>query len=309
MKKLYLSLFLFLCFLNLRAQNDLTAGLPFIPSYNETDSSSLMKAYKEEVIDPEEVEKPEMTTTIATDRPDQTECPFIVPVKMFQIETGYQVEYDKNASISTKNNTYNTTLIKYGVSKQMEFRLIAEYLGTSVKDRSIENRTSRVSGMNSITVGAKIFICNQRGWLPKTSLITHLELPYFGSSLFRVKHLAPRFRFLMQHTISERVSFSYNIGGEWDGSSQDATLVYTASLGIGLVRNLGMFIEAYGFVTENSNTQDEFNGSFTNDHRFDGGFTYLLNSNLQLDVSGGIGVSKASPDSFLSCGVSWRFAR
>ncbi len=163
--------------------------------------------------------------------------------------------------------------------------------------------------MNSVALGTKIFICEERGIIPKTSLLAHLELPYMGSPQFKAKHLAPRFRFSMQHTLSDRFSFSYNVGGEWDGNSQDATIIYTASLGAKVVGNLNMYVEAYGFMTENSNMQNEFSGTFLNDHRVDGGFTYLLKDNLQLDLSGGFGISKISPDSFLSCGLSWRFPR
>jgi hypothetical protein len=309
MKRIYFILGMIFISNYIFSQDIFTTDLPKVQSYNEGDSSVLMKSYQNYDMKQSNEEEKREIPSIATDRPDQTESPFIVPVKMIQVETGYQVENDKVNGVKIKNYTYNTTLLKYGASKNIEFRLIAEYLGTSIIDKQKDISNKRTNGMNSITIGSKIFICEQKGLLPKTSLITHLELPYFGSSIFKVKHLAPRFRFLMQHTISDRVAFSYNLGGEWDGSSQNATLIYTASLGIGLVTNLGMFIEAYGFVTENSNSKSEFNGSFMNDHRLDGGLTYLLNKNLQLDVSGGIGISKISPVSFLSCGVSWRFSR
>jgi hypothetical protein len=41
---------------------------------------------------------------------------------------------------------------------------------------------------------------------------------------------------------------------------------------------------------------------------FDGGLTYLINDNLQLDARVGIGVFNAeSPDYFTGFGVSWRY--
>jgi hypothetical protein len=243
---------------------------------------------------------------IATDRPDQTESPFIVPAGRVQIETGYWVENDKDENTKIKNRAYNTSLIKVGLSKFVELRLIAEYLGTSRYDRSTNAKIGTMNGMNSIAVGSKIFLCEERGIIPKTSLITHLQLPYFGNKNFRPSYVAPRFRFLMQHTLSEKISLSYNVGGEWDGTTKNTTGIYTISLGIALAKGLNMFVESYGFLTENSSEDDKFNGTFSNDHRLDGGFTYLLQNNLQLDISGGIGLSKNSPDSFMSCGISWR---
>lgn len=253
--------------------------------------------------------KPTEVPSIATDRPDQTECPYLVPTGLFQIETGTWIENDKSGNIRQQNITYNTSLLKYGVSKNFELRFIAEYKGEYTYDRSTDTLLSKNVGMNSVAIGTKIFICEQKGIIPKTSLIAHLQLPYFGRKDFRPNHLAPRFRFTMQNTITDRISLSYNLGGEWEGNTGSSTIIYTVSLAIGLVDRLGMYVEAYGFVTENSNNQDQFDGSFTDDHRFDMGFTYLLQNNLQLDVSGGVGLTDDSPDNFLSCGVSWRFPR
>ncbi len=61
--------------------------------------------------------------SIQTDRPDQTECPFIVPVGYIQFETGTSVEL-----ITKENKIYShpSLLIKYGMSKHFELRLITE---------------------------------------------------------------------------------------------------------------------------------------------------------------------------------------
>ncbi|WP_209319853.1 transporter [Ancylomarina longa] len=59
---------------------------------------------------------------------------------------------------------------------------------------------------------------------------------------------------------------------------------------------LNAFAELYGFLP----------GKGKNDHRWDGGLTYEVNENLQLDISTGIGLSKVSPDFFPSLGLSIR---
>jgi hypothetical protein len=267
-----------------------------------------ISGYAQLSVDTTTVKKEEEVAPIATDRPDQTECPFIVPKGHMQIETGTQIEVDKSQDdLVDKNLTYNTTLFKYGVNEHFELRLISEFIGTRSRIASSDSMVARSAGLNSFAVGTKIFLCEQKGIIPKTSLICHLQLPYFGSQDNRPHHLAPRFRFLMQHTISNRFSLSYNLGAEWDGNTTTATAIYTLSLGIALVDRLSMFVETYGFMAENASNQDVFNGTFANDHRFDAGFTYLLRNNLQLDTSAGIGLSKGSPDGFVSCGLSWRF--
>lgn len=58
------------------------------------------------------------------------------------------------------------------------------------------------------------------------------------------------------------------------------------------------FTELYGFL----------NKYVKADHRFDAGFTYLLNDYLMIDASSGFGISEISPQYFLSCGISCRLA-
>ena len=233
---------------------------------------------------------------IATDRPDQTESPYLVPVGYFQIETGFQLEADKRDGQSEKNLTYHSSLLKYGISKNLELRFITEYLGYQ-RENETDRVTASMNGFSPVSVGGKLFICEQKGFLPKTSLIAHIDLPYLGRQEFRPSFIAPRFRFTMQHSLSSRVNLSYNLGGEWDGESPNATGIYTLTTGISLIKNLGVYLELYGFLRERS----------APDHRFNGGFTYLLNNNLQLDTSVGVGINEASPDSFVSTGFSWRF--
>ena len=38
----------------------------------------------------------------------------------------------------------------------------------------------------------------------------------------------------------------------------------------------------------------------------DGGFTYALADNLQIDVLGGVGISEAAEDWFVGAGLVWR---
>ncbi len=240
--------------------------------------------------------------TIITDRPDQTEAPQLTPRGFFQVETGAQCEYDYDSETGTRseNSLLNTTLWKYGASKYFELRLITEYASDKFKFTSRNETTDtviKVSGFNPIAIGSKIAIQKEKGIIPDISLITHLELPYFGASDYRPDYIVPRFRFLFAHTLTDRLTFSYNLGAEWENGSNASTGIYTASLGINLFKNLNMFVESYGFLRENSKA----------DNRLDGGFTYLLTNNIQLDCSGGIGLNDISPDYFVSGGISFRF--
>ena len=85
------------------------------------------------------------TEPIQTDRPDQTETPAIVPKGMFQVETGFSFQKNKQ---NNNTNTLPSTLWKYGVNENFELRLITEFVSERIEDRTF-------SGLNPISLSRK----------------------------------------------------------------------------------------------------------------------------------------------------------
>ena len=224
---------------------------------------------------------------IQIDRPDQTECPFIVPTNFIQAEHGFNVEHS-NSSINSYS--FPTTLWKYGVNDKFELRLITEL--NSVKDN---NFTS--TGLSPITIGFKTNLFKEKGMLPTTSFIGHITTANVGSKAFRTTYMAPSFRFTMQHTLSSLFSLGYNLGAEWNGETPEPTYIYTLTTGMSITEKLGAYAEIYGFAPQDANA----------DHRVDGGFTYLFNNNFIMDISGGVGIINSELKNYISLGVSYRF--
>ena len=225
----------------------------------------------------------QVNSTIQTDRPDQTECPFIVPEKYVQIENGFSIDNENNKKIFC----LPTSLWKYGINEKVELRMITEL--TSVKSNEI--------GILPLTFGFKLNLLKEKGIIPTTSLITHLTTSNLGSRKYQSTYLAPSFRFTMQHTLSEKATLGYNIGEEWNGETPDPIFIYTLTLGYSLPFNFGSYIEVYGTKQHQQNTE----------HKFDGGITYLIGKNLLLDISGSIGLSKKQPSNYIALGCSFRF--
>ncbi|WNM19746.1 transporter [Flavobacterium capsici] len=223
---------------------------------------------------------------IQTDRPDQTESPSLTPKGMFQVETGFS--FQKNDNIS-KSNLLPSTLWKYGVNENFELRLITEF---AVEKNNIEKTT----GLNPILIGCKIKIAEEKGFFPKTSFIGHISLPNAASTPFKTDYFAPEFRFVMQHTLSKKFSFSYNLGAEWDGFTPEPTFIYTVATGYSITEKLGSYIELFGFAPQNNEAN----------HNFDGGLTYLISNNFMVDLSAGIGITKNAPDNYIAAGFSFR---
>lgn len=226
-------------------------------------------------------------TSIQTDRPDQTECPFITPKGFMQAENGFIYEnIDKN----NKSITLPTILWKYGINKNIEFRLITEA-------NTIKSLDEKATGIVPIIVGFKVSVQEEKGVIPTVSFIGHLSIPTAATNNFKASYFAPSFRFTMQHTISNKFTLGYNLGAEWDGETPEPTFIYTLTSGMSITEKLGAYIELYGFAPQNQSA----------DHRADCGFTYLITKDVMVDISGGFGITKKSPDNYFALGFSYRF--
>jgi Putative MetA-pathway of phenol degradation len=223
---------------------------------------------------------------IEADRPDQTETPAIVPKGMFQVESGFS--FQKNNS---ESNTFSlpSTLWKYGISKKIELRLITELVLE-------KNFSEKQNGFLPIAIGLKINLFDEIGMLPKTSLISHVEIKNIASSIYKNAYYIPNFRFTMQHTLNKNFNLGYNLGAEWDGFTKQSTLIYTLTSGYSITHKLGSYLELFGFAPQN---EIAF-------HNLDGGFTYLINNNFMIDFSSGFGITSNAPKHYFSFGFSFR---
>jgi Putative MetA-pathway of phenol degradation len=229
---------------------------------------------------------------IQTDRPDQTECPFLTPIGWLQVESGAILE--RLSTLGSPSNinqiTSPTILTKYGINKNFELRLVTDY--SIVRT----NNTILQQGVPPIILGLKAKLLESKGIIPNAAVICHLGFPSLSSDVFTTKSIAPSYRFLMMHPVSDKLNISYNLGHEWSGNDDVATFIYTFSTGYSFSNKIGGYIEVFGFVPD----------AATQDHRFDGGFTYLFNNNNQLDISAGLGISGNSPPYYVSIGYSFR---
>lgn len=223
---------------------------------------------------------------IQLDRPDLTESPYVTPHKFLQFENGLLWSHE---NVNTDSYTLPTILAKYGISNRSELRLIVNY-------QLDKTRSNSMSGVPPIWVGFKSNLVTAKGLIPQLSFIGHLAIPNFASDSYRAKFIAPKFRFVMQHNISEKLSFSYNLGMEWDGFTADPFNIYTTTFGYSINDRLGCFIEMFG--------EGQFNQPFQ--HNVDGGFTFLVNRNAMFDISSGIALQQNPRSFFLSCGYSFR---
>jgi hypothetical protein len=237
----------------------------------------------------------EIIPDMVTDRPDQTESSSVVPLKYLQIETGFVMTSNETDFAKNKFFALNTTLLRYGLSRNFELRLGLEYLQEKHEFKSHDS-TNTNNGFGPLHLGFKIKINEENGIIPEIAFLGGFNLPFTANTEFKPTNVGANMRFAFNHTLSDRFSIGYNLGARWDGEQASPSYFYSLVLGIGITEKLGMFVESYGLL--NSNTFPE--------NMLDAGFTYSIRNNLQVDISGGIGINEDAIDNFISAGLSWR---
>lgn len=226
--------------------------------------------------------------SLVTDRPDQTESAVTVPLNSLQIETGFAYESLEENSIPIKNYSLASTLIRYGIIDFLELRFGGAYL--------ITEEEININGLGNLFAGIKANFLTEDINPFDFALLVHSFLP-IGSSAFKPEKAEPQVIAAVSKSISEEVSLSVNLGGRYSSLFDKMTYQYSAAMGISLTNKLSTFLEAYG----------NFTPSVSPIHNFDTGLTYLLSDDLQLDLSGGKGISGIESFWFVSTGVSLRF--
>ncbi|MBQ4820315.1 transporter [Aquimarina sp. MMG016] len=231
---------------------------------------------------------------LITDRPDATESPTVMPKGYLQIETGAFFEDSGNNAFTEKTTTFNTTLLRYGLLDNLEFRVGWDF----AEVRTEINRTEQdniASGLSPLLLGAKVGITEEKGLLPEIGLLGHLYLPFSAGTDFRPETTGVDFRFSFAHTLSDKSSLAYNLGAEWGNDSPEAAYVYTLVYGYSITDNLGVYAELYGDLPEDNRAN----------HLWDAGLTYLLSDSIQLDATVGSGITKGQ-NLLLAAGISIR---
>ena len=227
-----------------------------------------------------------------TDRPDQTESPFLTKQKYIQGELGFN--YEKTQGLRTF--VHPTALWKYGISKKFELRLITELISAETV-LQIPPGNDFISGLLPVQLGGKLALAEEKGLLPKTSLIFHIAAPEIASKKFKATKWAPNFRFVMQNTLTENIALGYNLGAEWDGETNTPSWIYTFAPGFNIGKKWYGYIEAFGSLRKNEKPQ----------HAVDGGIAYYFSDDSKIDFSGGFGLSKEAIDHYVAIGYSFRF--
>ncbi len=250
--------------------------------------------------------------TIRTGRPGQSINPFTTGKGVLQFQQGYV--FDKSESktepnrltfmnVLAENSTFEN-VIRYGIAERIEINAAIDYKWNYVKTDD-STFAVRQNYLNTLDIGGRMHISDQNAFWPNTALQVRLGMgQYFEGGDFEVKDVKVTGAFgwdlWENHGLTINLIPIINIDGI-ESSRMNYTLAYSWNF----TDKWGVFIENYGTLYFDPIINNTF------DTYLDGGFSYLVNNNVQLDVLGGYGSNQISDGTtqksfFVGVGISWR---
>ncbi len=231
-----------------------------------------------------------------TDRPSESFTPTVVLKNHFQVEAGFRKERDNNEGERSDEYLYPSASLKYGLTKKLELRMLIE---EEVDYSYTPEKNKTAGGLEPVKVGFKYNLFDEKGVLPKTSVIARADIPTLASPDFKGDFVAPFFRLAMENSLTKNLSIVYNIGEEWEEDDVHGELFYSISPQFEISDKLKVFAEAFGYISKEQTAKNTF----------DAGLLYQVTPNLQFDIYGGAAISKNAPDNFIELGISFRLPK
>lgn len=228
---------------------------------------------------------------LVTDRPDFTESAAVIPLGRYQLETGYTATRERGAT----EHAIGELLVRAGLAQRLELRVGFASV-VVLEDSTGRSATEREDG--SLGIKLRLLDGGPTGSLrPEAALLAGSTLPT-GSNALRAPRLQPEAKLALAWSPRDRVAVSTNVGYlrvAEDARSYDE-LNASLSLGFGVSERIGAYAEVYGFSPELDSRS-----AFAN-----GGITWLLSPDAQLDLRAGAGISGSSAV-FIGLGFARRF--
>lgn len=232
---------------------------------------------------------------LVTDRPDATESAVTVGDGTLQIETGFVFEQFESSSRNYTETNFHiaTTLFRYGIGKDFELRLHGK-----MQSRIIESfdESKVYYGLNNVSVGMKYQFYESSNAGTNGAVLATVILPV-GNFEFSSSSIEPALLVALSQDLSEHFSISTNFGGLYLNDDNEFLYLYSVALGIGITEKIGGFVELFGGIRNSTSPE----------HTLDGGFTYLVNNDIQFDLSAGTRIFFDDTSLFINSGVSIRF--
>jgi hypothetical protein len=224
---------------------------------------------------------------IVTDRPDFTESAEVVPGGRQQVEAGYT--FARHAG--RREHAAGELLVRLSLGERLEGRIgLNSYAMTRAAGLDHED-------FEDPSLGIKLEPLPRGGppWMPSVAVILAATLARGAASTAQA--FEPEAKLCMAWEPGGRLGLSANLNAaDVDAGSE---LSGSVSLACELGDRWGGYLEAFGFAP--SIPGEERTGYLN------GGITFLVDGDLQLDVRAGAGLNGVHPDHFVGAGIARRW--
>jgi len=241
---------------------------------------------------------------LVTDRPDFTESALTITPGRVQVEAGASVAEDDG----TDALAVGEVLVRIGLSERWELRL-----APGSYERVEAGRGATVDGLGDSSVGVKLTLPEVArlfpdGARPDVAVIADADLPT-GDDELGEDGVRPGAILSLAWDLSPRAGLGVNLGYRRARSGGERFNQGSASVAVGWAAGdrLSLFGEWFA-VGELVPPSRPGRGADTDwVHHADGGLTWLVNDDFQLDAFVGFGLSDEAPDHFAGVGFAARF--
>lgn len=241
---------------------------------------------------------------LESDRPDFTEASSTVGRGIIQLEAGYTYIRDRDI-IGTRTGTHSfpEMLFRIGMfADWFELRIGQNFQNQRVTEQQI---TSSFAGAEDLYLGVKLGLTEQQNVWPELALILQMDVPT-GAEAFTAKQVLPGFNFCYGWDVIENcltLAGSTQLNRQVDDVGHFyAELDQSLSVGYILTPKLGAYTEFFAFFP--TGAIDPLVGP---EYYFDGGFTYKVTYDFQLDIRAGVGLNRHADDFFAGSGFVIRY--
>jgi len=234
------------------------------------------------------------------DRPQFAISGEIIPVKTFAIESGTEVEFLRSGHY---NFNYKDLTVRISMLKLMEMYFGFTVPATLIPKSPGSDEMVHNAGFASPKAGVKIIMKEkEEGVRMGLAFIGDASLN-FGSKDFRDTKILPSFKIAMDIDWTDRTNMRVNYGIVWlenkavidtEGNPAIDPFVLVA---LGLNRRLNNKLSLFGEFF----AQVKYN-NFRSSYFAAGGLIIHVKENVQLDISGGAGLSPKSSRGFIKLG-------
>jgi hypothetical protein len=221
---------------------------------------------------------------LTVDRPGVAETPFTVAPKNYQFEIGF--DYFKRSN----GDLYHlpVVLFRTGLSQKTEFRLSSR--------NALDKTDSRSLNMVSpFSAGIKTHVIRQKDWIPETDVLANLVVP-INPTVDQSAKPGYEFLLLFQNDFYPNSALNYNVGYLWDHVRGTNMFTISACYNYLPSEKINLFAEYFCYMPD----------GWWGEQGADGGITFLVADNVQLDLSAGYSLLEGKNNLFASSGISFR---